>query len=106
MKSVLVLTALLLSACASPATVNRLKFTTFDIGKDGRSFVYVAQADAIHPHDTRDGEEYHQGVLQDWLRQNSLCPSDYVITNRRVLVETQGLFGTVAKITYEGRCKT
>lgn len=97
--------SLVLANCASYDTVSRIRDTTFQRGKNPGSFTFVGQADAITPHDTPEGEAGHQAVLKEWLRVNAMCQSGYEITSRRVAVQTVGLFGIVAKITYEGHCQ-
>jgi hypothetical protein len=97
--------ALLLASCTNTAAY-RLQETEFKPGADRKTFTFRALAAAdIGGFDTPEGRARHMKVLEEWLRLNDMCPSNYEITSHRAVVDADGLFGKRGPIYYEGRCK-
>lgn len=89
-----------LSACA---TVDKHAMSEFLVRND-EVFVMTASADAIYPIDSPRAEAIRTGWLEEYLSVNGMCLDGYAIDQRTVSIQNHGLFGTIGRLTYEGRC--
>jgi hypothetical protein len=86
---------MVLCGCA----LDRLTLTEFEPNDGG--FRYVAPASAVYPADKDDVEAVRVEWLEQYLRDNKICPSGYEITDRKVIYKG---FGGAGRIYYYGRC--
>ena len=72
----------------------------------GGEFRYEAVADIAYPENSASAEAERRQWLERYLRENSLCPAGYEITERRPIFVRQAVFGPIHRIHYRGRCKS
>ena len=100
MRKWLVVGALLLSACAK---VDKPGMTEIIPVMGG--FTFKATADASYPVTSESAEQTRIRWLEEYLRDNGICPAGYVITDRREILVSKAILADIVDITYEGACK-
>lgn len=68
------------------------------------TFRYQAAADAFYPSDSATAEADRIAWLEGYLHDSAFCPDGYAITERNVVKISDGLFGAMEQVNYEGRC--
>lgn len=93
-------TALLLASGCAMRTLD----TSFEPTGDD-SFVFRSFASTLgYDPDDPVAEKKRLGFLETWLSENSMCVDGYEITDRKVVTQGTGPFGTGYKIIYRGQC--
>lgn len=93
------LSVLFLAACQT----DRTDTTTFRV-REGGQFEYKAPAAAGQGLNDPAGERTRMGMLEGWLKQNSMCPNGYSIVSRTPTKVGDAVFGPVHDVNYTGRC--
>lgn len=100
MRTWLVFGALVLAGCAK---VDKPVLTDFTPTPSG--FTYKATAGAGMAADSAKGEQWRIQMLEEYLRDNGVCPGGYTIVDRREILVTTGVLADIVDITYQGACK-
>ena len=94
--------AVMVAGCEA---TDRIAMTEFTPRSDG-TFTYRATADAVYRLDSPGAEETRLRWLDQYIESNGLCEGGYEIVERTPVVVTEGLFGGITDIIYEGQCTT
>lgn len=92
--------ALSLAACASQDRAALTEFEPLEAG----AFRYEATSGPAYPLDSPTAEAERIRWLERYLADNALCPDGYQITERKVVLTDQVLFGDIHRIYYSGAC--
>ncbi len=92
---VIIATAVMLAGCSSWDR----SITHFEPFADG-TFRYQAFADRVYPVDSPGAEQDRMGWLGEFLRENSMCPNGFTVTERKAIMKR----GLVYDVIYYGKC--
>ena len=95
--------ALLTFALTSCGSYDRLITTEFE-PTQANQFRYKATADAASPLASVEAERIRMQWLEQYLKENNVCPTGYVVDERKPVLKSKGLLGDIYDIFYVGKC--
>lgn len=88
---------LLVAGCAAIDAQDRAAGSDFTPSADRTSFVYKGTM-------FRNDDSHARGWLNDWLRDNNMCPNGYKETSRDRVVTHPVIGGQAYRLTIAGKC--
>lgn len=96
--------AFLLTSCAA---IDRPAMSTFEpfTSNGTTTFRYKAKADPGRKPESAEAEAERMTWLGMYLADNKLCGAGYTIQDRKVVLMSTALLGSVHDVIYTGQCK-